>query len=89
VPGLANPETGVLQCNTARSAPEFDQLQRSHLRPDGNVFARGKVEHSVGSKVTGWTPKLRDVERRLRGGQSHGLHLPRHQGQSPDREEAA
>lgn len=43
------------------------RLEWRHLTPAGIVFARGKVEKTTRSKVTiGWTPKLRDVERRLR-----------------------
>lgn len=52
---------------TGQAIGDLLALEWSHLRAEGIYFARGKVEHSTGSKVTiGWTPKLRDVERRLK-----------------------
>lgn len=42
-------------------------LEWRDLGPEGIYFARGKVEKITASKVTvEWTPKLRDVERRLK-----------------------
>jgi integrase len=52
---------------TGQAIGDLLALEWPDLRSDGIFFARGKVEHSTGSKVTiAWTPKLRDVERRLK-----------------------
>jgi integrase len=52
---------------TGQAIGDLLALEWSHFRPAGIFFARGKVEHSTGSKaLIEWTPKLRDVERRLR-----------------------
>lgn len=52
---------------TGQAIGDLLKLEWKHLGRDGISFARGKVEKTTGSKVLiGWTPKLRDVERRLR-----------------------
>lgn len=52
---------------TGQAIGDLLSLEWPHLRPAGIFFARSKVDKTTGSKVTiQWTPKLRDVERRLR-----------------------
>jgi integrase len=52
---------------TGQAVGDLLRLEWRHLTPAGITFARGKVEKTTRSKVTiEWTPKLRDVERRLR-----------------------
>jgi integrase len=52
---------------TGQAIGDLLQLEWKDLRADGIFFARGKVEKTTGAKVLiEWTPKLRDVERRLK-----------------------
>lgn len=52
---------------TGQAIGDLLALEWRQLGRDGITFARAKVAHTTGAKVTiGWTPKLRDVERRLR-----------------------
>jgi integrase len=52
---------------TGQAIGDLLALEWSDFKPAGIFFARGKVEKTTGSKVTiEWTPKLRDVERRLK-----------------------
>jgi integrase len=51
---------------TGQAIGDLLALEWSALGTDGISFARAKVKHSTQSKVLiEWTPKLRDVERRL------------------------
>lgn len=52
---------------TGQAIGDLLALEWKHLRDDGIFFARSKVDKTTGSKVTiAWSPKLRDVERRLK-----------------------
>lgn len=52
---------------TGQAIGDLLALEWSQLGRDGIRFARAKVEATTGSKVLiEWTPKLRDVERRLK-----------------------
>jgi integrase len=52
---------------TGQAISDLLSLEWSNLRRDGIFFARSKVDKTTGAKVTiGWTPKLRDVEQRLK-----------------------
>jgi integrase len=52
---------------TGQAIGDLLALEWKHLRADGIFFARSKVDKTTGSKVTiTWSPKLRDVERRLK-----------------------
>jgi len=52
---------------TGQAIGDLLALEWSAFSDSGIAFARAKVEHSTQSKVLiEWTPKLRDVERRLR-----------------------
>lgn len=52
---------------TGQAIGDLLALEWDDLTPAGIFFARGKVEHSTQSKVViEWTPKLRNVEQRLR-----------------------
>lgn len=69
-----DPRAGPMLCAlvdmaylTAQPIGDLLALDWSAVGRDGILFARGKVKHSTGAKVLiEWTPKLRDVERRLR-----------------------
>lgn len=72
--GSADTRSGPMLCAlidmaylTGQAIGDLLELEWRQLGRDGITFARAKVEHTTGAKVTiGWTPKLRDVERRLR-----------------------
>lgn len=52
---------------TGQAVGDLLALEWSEIKPAGIFFARSKVEHSTGAKVTvQWTPKLEDVVRRLK-----------------------
>lgn len=52
---------------TGQAIGDLLALEWSAFRREGIFFARSKVEKTTGSKVViEWTPKLRDVERRLK-----------------------
>ena len=52
---------------TGQAVGDLLALEWRQLGRDGIAFARRKVAHSTGAQVLiEWTPKLRDVERRLR-----------------------
>ncbi len=52
---------------TGQAIGDLLKLEWAQLGRDGITFARGKVAKTTGSRVLiEWTPKLRDVERRLK-----------------------
>lgn len=52
---------------TGQAIGDLLKLEWSQLRADGIYFARSKVQNSTGAKaLIEWTPKLRDVEQRLK-----------------------
>lgn len=72
--GELNTRSGPMLCAlidmaylTGQAVGDLLALEWRQFGRDGIVFARRKVAHSTGAQVLiEWTPKLRDVERRLR-----------------------